>query len=207
MTSSGQLSLFGGKSPAFDATFAHVQRVELAGDAWFELVPSWLERHDEVLRALVDGVRWRQESREMYERVVEVPRLIAVLPADGPGHALIEPMRSALSQRYGEAFERVGLAYYRDGNDSVAWHGDYVARNMSHALVATVSVGARRRFLLRPKGGGSSLRLLLGEGDLLVMGGTCQRTWQHCVPKVASAAERVSIMFRPTWVGADARYG
>jgi alkylated DNA repair dioxygenase AlkB len=81
----------------------------------------------------------------------------------------------------------------------VAWHGDTVARELPNALVATVSVGAPRRFSLRPKGGGRSLSLSLGWGDLLVMGGTIQRTWQHSVPKTASAAPRISIMFRPAW--------
>jgi alkylated DNA repair dioxygenase AlkB len=81
----------------------------------------------------------------------------------------------------------------------VAWHGDYVARRMTEALVATVSVGAPRRFLLRPKGGGPSIALSLGEGDLLVMGGSCQRTWDHCVPKVKRAEPRIAIMFRPIW--------
>jgi alkylated DNA repair dioxygenase AlkB len=60
-------------------------------------------------------------------------------------------------------------------------------------------VGGQRRFLLRPYGGGHSIALNLGWGDLLVMGGTCQRTWQHCLPKVAHAEPRIAIMFRPSW--------
>jgi alkylated DNA repair dioxygenase AlkB len=108
-------------------------------------------------------------------------------------------MRRALCERYRESFERVSLALYRDGRDSVAWHGDQVARNMPEALVASVSVGTPRRLLLRPKTGGRSLALALGWGDLLVMGGSCQRTWQHHVPKVAHAEPRISIMFRPVW--------
>jgi alkylated DNA repair dioxygenase AlkB len=198
-----QLGLFGGHVPAIDEAFAGLCRTELPPDAWFDLVPGWLSGHAELFRVLAEGTRWRQESREMYERTVEVPRLYAVLPADGPNLPLLQHMRQVLSRRYGEEFTRTSLAYYRDGNDSVAWHGDYVARRMKHALVATVSVGAPRRFLLRQKQGGSSLRLSLGEGDLLVMGGSCQRTWQHSVPKVARAAPRVSIMFRPTWEEED----
>jgi alkylated DNA repair dioxygenase AlkB len=108
-------------------------------------------------------------------------------------------MRRALDRRYATAFERISLAYYRDGRDSVAWHGDYVARRMETALVATVSVGAPRRFLLRPHGGGRSIAYSIGWGDLIVMGGTCQRTWQHSVPKVARAEPRIAIMFRPIW--------
>src|SRR5262249_45283546 len=132
-------------------------------------------------------------------REVDVPRLYGALPDDGPGHPVIEPMRRVLGERYSTDFTRVSVALYRDGRDSVAWHGDYVAREMDTALVASVSVGAPRRFLLRPKGGGRSTSLTLGWGDLLVMGGTCQRTWQHAIPKVASAPPRVVIMFRPVW--------
>jgi alkylated DNA repair dioxygenase AlkB len=122
-----------------------------------------------------------------------------VLPDDGPGHPAIETMRRALNVRFGTAFERVSLGYYRDGRDSVAWHGDYVARRLPDALVATVSVGAPRRFLVRPHGGGKSIAFSIGWGDLIVMGGSCQRTYQHAVPKVARADPRIAIMFRPIW--------
>jgi alkylated DNA repair dioxygenase AlkB len=153
-----------------------------------------------VFDALLHSVRWRQERREMYQRMVEVPRLYGVLPEDGEGHPVIEQVRRVLSRRYGQEFTRVSLGYYRDGQDSVAWHGDQVARNLPSALVASVSVGAPRRLLLRPKGGGSSFALSLGWGDLFVMGGSCQRTWQHSVPKVRRAQPRIAIMFRPHWV-------
>jgi alkylated DNA repair dioxygenase AlkB len=135
----------------------------------------------------------------MYEQIVAVPRLVAALPDDGPGHPLLEEMRGALSARYAMPFPRTGLALYRNGDDSVAWHGDYIARELPEALVATVSLGEPRRFLLRPKGGGASRALTLGWGDLIVMGGSCQRTWQHAIPKVAHAAPRLVIMFRPIW--------
>ena len=101
--------------------------------------------------------------------------------------------------RYGTVFDRLGFALYRDGRDSVAWHGDQVARDLPEALVATVSLGEPRLFALRPKGGGRAVRYHLGHGDLVVMGGTCQRTWDHAVPKVARAGPRVSVMFRPAW--------
>ena len=135
----------------------------------------------------------------MYDRMLEVPRLYAIVPDDGPGHPLLSEMRQLLSVRYRQAFERISLSLYRDGRDSVAWHGDRVARNMPEAIVATVSVGAPRRFLLRPKGGGQSIALSLGHGDLVIMGGSCQRTWQHAVPKVSQAPPRIAIMFRPRW--------
>lgn len=135
----------------------------------------------------------------MYDRIVTVPRLVAALPDDGPGHPLLLEMRALLSLRYATDFTRITLGYYRTGADSVAWHGDTTARQLPEAVVATVSLGGPRRFLLRPQGAGRSLAFSLGHGDLFVMGGTCQRTWQHSIPKVSSAAPRIAVMFRPVW--------
>jgi len=135
----------------------------------------------------------------MYDQRVQVPRLYAALPADGATPDILHHAQRLLNQRYGEAFTRLSLGYYRDGQDSVAWHGDYVARELRSAVVATISLGAPRRFLLRPSGGGRSLAWSLGWGDLFVMGGSCQRTWQHCVPKRQQAAPRIAVMFRPVW--------
>jgi alkylated DNA repair dioxygenase AlkB len=131
----------------------------------------------------------------MYDRMVAVPRLVAG-PEDG-GHPLLDEMRLALSARHLEPFVRVSYALYRDGGDSVAWHGDTGARDRPEALVATVSLGAPRRFLLRPAAGGRSLSFYLGGGDLFVMVGSAQRTFRHAVPKVAQAGPRIAVMFRP----------
>jgi alkylated DNA repair dioxygenase AlkB len=133
----------------------------------------------------------------MYERVVDVPRLVAELPDDGPGHPVLDRAARVLSRRYGLALARVSLAYYRDGRDSVAWHGDRLGHLVDDTVVAIVSLGEPRRFLLRPAGGGASRVFDLGWGDLLVMGGSCQRTWQHAVPKTAVAGPRISVQFRP----------
>jgi len=195
----GQLGLFGNEAPAIDARFERVQRIALGEGAWVEYVPGWLTGHRVVFDALSSGTRWRHERREMYERIVDVPRLYAVLPDDGPGHSIFGPMKDAISARYAEDFVRVSLALYRGGQDSVAWHDDQVTRRMDQATVATVSVGEPRKLLLRPKGGGKSLAWSLGWGDLFVMGGSCQRTHEHSVPKVANAAPRLVIMFRPLW--------
>jgi len=173
-------------------------RTPLDDESWIELVPGWLDGHATLFDQLRDRAPWREESRHMYDRVVGVPRLVASLaPADRP--PIVEAMRAALEARYATGFPRVSAALYRDGRDSVAWHGDYVARRMPEALVATVSVGAPRKFLLRPTGGGPSRALSIGCGDLLVMGGGCQRTHQHAIPKVARAQPRIAIMFRPIW--------
>ena len=193
-----QLPLFGhGEPPQVDAAFSSVERVTLAHDAWLDVCRGWLRGHAEVFDHLRSAVAWRSESRVMYEHAVEVPRLFAVVDDARALHPVLAEMRAALDARYAARFDCLGVALYRDGRDSVAWHGDYVARRMREALVATISVGAPRRFLLRPTGGGASIAFSLGWGDLLVMGGSCQRTHQHAVPKVARADPRIAIMFRP----------
>jgi alkylated DNA repair dioxygenase AlkB len=196
---SRQLGLFGNEPPSIDASFAGLERTALSDDAWFEYAPGWLAGHESVFTLLGQTVHWRREKRTMYEHIVDVPRLVASLPDDGPVPPIVAEAQAAISTRYGESFTRVSLGYYRNGQESVAWHGDYVARNLPSALVATISVGAPRRFLLRPKGGGRSLSLRLGWGDLLVMGGSCQRTFEHSIPKVASASPRIAVMLRPVW--------
>jgi alkylated DNA repair dioxygenase AlkB len=190
--------LLGREEPRCDAAFAGVTRTWLDDQSWIEHAPGWLEGHATLFERLRAEAPWREESRHMYERVVDVPRLIAVLPP-GERPPIVEEMRRALERRYATELPRVSLARYRDGRDSVAWHGDYIARNLKEALVATVSVGAARKFLIRPTGGGASRALSLGCGDLVVMGGGCQRTHQHAIPKVARAQPRIAIMFRPIW--------
>jgi len=184
-----------------------VRRTPLAHGAWVDHRPGWVHGSDSVLDDLVRGIPWRQESRRMYDRVVAVPRLIAwyaesvALP-----HPVLADARNALSAYYrpelGEPFTTAGCCLYRDGRDSVAWHGDTIGRSaIEDTMVAIVSFGSPRSLLLRPRAGGASLSFRLGHGDLLVMGGSCQRTWEHAVPKTAAAVgPRVSIQFRPRGV-------
>jgi alkylated DNA repair dioxygenase AlkB len=195
-----QSSLLGGGAPGVDATgLRAMRRLALDETAWVDHLPGWVTGHDALFDDLVRTTAWRHERRRMYDRVVDVPRLIAELPADGPGHPLLAHIRSLLDAHYATAFERVSAAYYRDGRDSVAWHGDTTARDLSEAVVATISLGEPRRFLLRPRDGGPSHAFCLGWGDLLVMGGACQRTWRHAIPKLAHAGPRLAVMFRPLW--------
>jgi alkylated DNA repair dioxygenase AlkB len=200
-SSPSQMTLFDRGAPEIDpALLSSLRRTDLDDTAWVEYLPGWIRGQETLLDAVAGSTSWRHERREMYERTVDVPRLVASLPDDGPGHPLLFRIRDVLSAHYAAAFARISLGYYRNGADSVAWHGDYVARQLSEAVVATVSLGEPRRFLLRPKvGGGRSLAFSLGCGDLLVMGGACQRTWQHAIPKVARALPRLAVMFRPVW--------
>ena len=196
-----QPTLFDRGVPAVDAgALGGLRRIHLDETAWVEHLPGWVAGEEALMDALVRGTSWRSERRHMYDRIVDVPRLVASLPEDGPGHPLIDRIRDILCAHYATAFARVSMGYYRSGADSVAWHGDTTARDMDEpTLVATVSLGEPRRFLLRPRGGGRTIPFSLGRGDLFVMGGACQRTWQHAVPKVARALPRLAVMFRPIW--------
>ncbi|MFH8441705.1 alpha-ketoglutarate-dependent dioxygenase AlkB [Streptomyces sp. NPDC018026] len=182
-----------------------LRRTRLGPGAWIDLLPGWLSGADALFERLAAEVPWRAERREMYERVVDVPRLLAFYGAgDALPHPLLAEARDALSAHYaeelGEPFTTAGLCHYRDGRDSVAWHGDRIGRGARQdTMVAILSVGAPRDLLLRPAGGGGeTVRRPLGHGDLIVMGGSCQRTWEHCVPKSTRAAgPRISVQFRP----------
>jgi alkylated DNA repair dioxygenase AlkB len=191
-----QRSLFDSGEPRFDPRLARLRRIPLEKGAWVDHLPGWLEGHETVLDALWATTQWQSHRRHMYERMVDVPRLVATLPENGPGHPIVTDMADALSAHYFRDLFDISLAAYRDGRDSVAFHGDRLGINRADAIVAIVSLGFPRRFLLRPAGGGSSRAFNLGRGDLIVMGGSCQLTWEHAVPKVAHAELRISVQFR-----------
>jgi alkylated DNA repair dioxygenase AlkB len=197
-----QASLLGDGEPAFDERFTNVVRHVLADGAWVDEVRGWVTGADELFGRLLAGTPWRQRDIWMYERLVPEPRLTHrwLLDDEDPPLAILRTMATALGERYGIVFTQVGTNLYRDGSDSVAWHGDRVARELPEATVAVLSLGAPRPFRLRPKGGGGSTGFLPEPGDLLVMGGSCQRTWDHAVPKVSSAAPRMSVQFRHAYV-------
>jgi alkylated DNA repair dioxygenase AlkB len=197
VTLSWQPSLLAETPVSFDPDLSGVERRDLGSGAWCDVLPSWVDGADALFGTLVDAAPWASHERPMYDRMVVEPRLTTRSWADPPPP--ITAMADALSQHYDCDLRTVSANLYRDGRDSVAWHGDRVGRRRSQTVVAIVSLGAPRRFLLRPKGGGRSLRLTPAGGDLLVLGGTCQRTWEHSVPKCASAGPRVSVMFREAY--------
>jgi alkylated DNA repair dioxygenase AlkB len=227
------------------------ERVPLRAGAWIDVQRGWLAGSAPLFARLAEAVPWRAERRRMYDRTVDVPRLLCFY---GEGEPLPDPAldacRDALNAYYApepgtrapapglrsegatregqgsrarggergkhsprraeasagntERFVTAGLCFYRDGRDSVAWHGDTIGRGATEdTMVAILSLGEARPLLLRPRGGGSgeTRRYLLGHGDLLVMGGSCQRTWEHAVPKSARpTGPRISVQFRPRGV-------
>lgn len=193
-----QSSLFAGGDVGCDAGYTTLTRRALPPDAWVDHAPGWVRGADTLFDGLLAATPWRQHDRWLYDRQVTEPRLSHRwhLPDEPPPLQVLEDLADVLGRRYGVAFTQIGANLYRDGRDSVAWHGDRVARDLPEATVALVVLGASRPFKLRPRGGGAAVTLRPGHGDLLVMGGSCQRTWDHAVPKVRAAGPRVSVQFR-----------
>ena len=182
-----QTDLFAAGSPVLNAG-ADYERHVLDDRSWLDVSSHWLSGADELLVELASRLRWTAAQRPMYGQMVDEPRLGAQLkyPAKG-SPAIVNSMAAALGERYCEDLNSVWVNYYRDGRDSVAWHSDRIGLDPADSLVAIVSLGGPRRFLLRPKGGGRSRAFTLASGDLLVMGGACQQSWEHSVPKAAVA--------------------
>jgi alkylated DNA repair dioxygenase AlkB len=197
-----QSSLFGDAAPSVDAAFSELRRRELDDRCWIDFAPDWLAGADGVFTALADGLPWRQRTVTMYERRLPEPRLTWWWSesAGAEPFEILASARRALSEHYGQHFDTIGCNWYRDGDDSVAWHGDLRGPRLAEATIAIVSVGDRRPFRLRPRTGGRSISYELGHGDLLVMGGACQHHWQHAVPKVRAAGPRISITYRHSGV-------
>ena len=198
------------EEPTLGPLGGSVRQTRLAHGAWVDLRPGWLTGSGAVFERLSEGagiVPWRAENRQMYDRVVAVPRLLCFCGEDAPlPDPVLTAAREALNAYYGpelgEPFRTAGLCLYRDGRDSVAWHGDTIGRGKTEdTMVAIVSLGTPRPLMLRPRGGGTALRFEVGHGDLLVMGGSCQRTWEHAVPKTSQpVGPRISVQFRPRGV-------
>ncbi len=222
-----QGSLLGLADPEVDPTFAGIRRIALDDACWVDHLPGWLRGDEAVFDQLYHGQSWHHRTVTMYARRLPEPRLTSWwTPADGPEPVpVLAEIRTLLSSRYGEEFSSIGFNCYRDGADSVAWHGDRHRHTIDNPIVATVSLGAPRPFRLRPRrgrpaerapasrtamglggaapvqapprGGGHSQSFDLGRGDLLVMGGACQHDWEHTVPKVrVVSGPRISITYR-----------
>jgi len=194
-----QESLFDAGQPAFDPSFSRVERIQLDEESWLDYAPEWVRGSDRLFEAVLKTRNWVQRTRWMYDKSVLEPRLTDYwrLGSEAPLEPrLLEEIRACLSERYGVEFDSVGFNLYRDGQDAVAWHRDKIRKEISEPVVPLVSLGERRRFLIRPRGGGASRAFFLGRGDLLVTGGKTQRAWEHGVPRVAHAPARISVAFR-----------
>jgi alkylated DNA repair dioxygenase AlkB len=194
-----QDSLFGEPDAAAQRlSFAGLRRDALDDRSWVDVVPGWVTDHGALFDWLLAHAPWQQRSRTMWDKDVLEPRLVAAWPTGAELPPQVAELVAPLDERYGVRFDSCLVNLYRDGSDAVAWHGDTVRKKMRDPLVATVSLGARRSFLLKPAGGGPvARRYRPGEGDLLVMGGACQHDWLHTVPREATASgARMSVTLR-----------
>ncbi len=170
---------------------------------------------DTLQRTLRDDVPWEVHNIRMFGRQVDSPRLSCWMgdPAaryrysgtefvPAPWHPALLPLRDQLAAFCGHAFNSVLLNRYRDGDDGMGWHSDNEPELGSTPVIASVSLGAPRRFLLRRRDDhAKKAEVLLDHGDLLVMGGQTQRLYQHSLPKSARPlAERLNLTFR--WITA-----
>ena len=179
-------------------SFDGLRRDPLDERSWIDVAPGWVPDHAELFDRLLAEAPWKQRTREMWDQQVLEPRLTAAWPIGAELPPYVLELTAPLSERYGVRFDSCLVNLYRDGADAVAWHADTVRKVLRDPLVATVSLGARRSFLLRPAGGGPvARRYAPGGGDLIVMGGACQHEWVHTVPreKTASGA-RMSVTLR-----------
>jgi alkylated DNA repair dioxygenase AlkB len=196
-TPEADLERTGGLNVAVDETFSTATRIQLDDTSWVDHVQGWLAGDAELAEALMRQASWEQRSRWMYTRTVIEPRLTAEYPviADAP-QPVLHYLAEVLSAHYQRPYARLWMNWYRDNTDGTGWHADRPANQRDEAVIPVLSLGATRRFLIRPEGGGPGTAIVTHGGDLVVMGGRCQKDYQHSVPKQRQpAGARLSLNF------------
>ena len=191
------LELTGGLHVAADETFSAATRIQLDETSWIDYLPGWLNGDAELMTMLMDQADWEQRSRWMYTQMVTEPRLTAEYPviAEAP-QPVLRYLAGILAAHYRRPYTRLWMNWYRDNNDGTGWHADRPANELDEAVIPVLSLGAARRFLIRPVGGGPSKTITTHGGDLVVMAGRCQKDYQHSVPKQKqTAGPRLSLNF------------
>ena len=187
----------GGLHVAVDQAFATAKRIKLDDTSWVDYVQGWLAGDGELMEALMKQASWEQRSRWMYTRMVTEPRLTAEYPviADAP-LPVLHYLTEVLSAHYERPYARLWMNWYRDNDDGTGWHVDRPQNQLAETVIPVLSLGATRRFLIRPEDSGPSTTIVTHGGDLVVMGGRCQKDYQHSVPKQKRpAAARLSLNF------------
>jgi alkylated DNA repair dioxygenase AlkB len=185
-------------SIALDTSFATAKRIAIDAHSWVEVVPGWMSGSLILLESLAIAVPFRQHDRRLFDQTFREPRLTAEYRnlRNVPERALTDAAH-ALSQHYGVVYDSLWLNLYRDGQDSTGWHRDRFSCRRPDCIVPVLTLGATRRFLVKPRAGGTSIAFKPGSGDLIVMGGRSQEDWLHSVPKDPGIAERrISINFQ-----------
>lgn len=193
-----QPSLFDEDRLGLDPTFSTAVRTPLDEHSWVEHVPGWLTGSAELFDHLLATSGWEQRERWTPVGKVDEPRLtIDVADLDAAPHPVLRTVADALTAHYGVVYDGLWMNLYRDHRDSTGWHGDAASCRLPECTVPVLSLGAARRFLLRPVDGGPSTVVSPVSGDLVVMGGRCQTDWRHSVPKqTTGSGPRISVNFR-----------
>ncbi|MCD2198167.1 alpha-ketoglutarate-dependent dioxygenase AlkB [Actinomycetospora endophytica] len=194
-----QGDLFDAVESAVDEGFTTAERIELDGTSWIEHVHGWLSGSQQVFDDVLAAAGWEHRSRWMYSQKVIEPRLTAEYPdVDDAPLPMLRTVAATLGSHYGASYRSLWINLYRTHRDSTSWHGDTVGKTQETSIVPVLSLGATRRFLIKPAEGGRSTSLTVVSGDLVVMGGRAQRDWRHSVPKQSTpAGPRISVNFAP----------
>lgn len=192
--------------------------------AELELLPAWLEpaEADALLHSLLEQVQWEVHRIRMFGRMVDSPRMSSWIGDAGaryrysgtafeprPWTRSLQALRGRLASDLGTDFNSVLANRYRSGSDCMGWHSDDEPELGPMPVIASVSLGATRRFLLKHRQDASiKAGFALGHGSLLVMRGATQRCYRHCLPRTARpVGERVNLTFRKIVASADQSRG
>jgi alkylated DNA repair dioxygenase AlkB len=190
---------------------AEVTRVQLDDTSWVDIARGWIAGAAGLFEALARDVAWQAGKMYRYDHWVEERRLSSFWRPGLPlPHPALADIHRRLQHQYRVQFDSFSLLQYRDGNDGQAFHRDTDMRWLDETVIAIVTLGARRPWLLRPRdrkftfdhapGKGATHDIAPGAGDLHVMGGRCQADWEHSVPYLPgrSVAPRISLQWRYT---------
>jgi alkylated DNA repair dioxygenase AlkB len=183
------------------------ERIALDDTSWVDVARGWLAGADELFEILHERVAWQTNKLFRYDHWVEERRLGAMWRPGSPlPHPALGDVHRHLQHRYRARFDGFSLIQYRDGRDGQAFHRDTDMKWLDDTVIAVLSLGARRPWLLRPRtnrfdhseGRGAMVDIAPGPGDLLVMGGRCQADWEHSVPYRAGdpTGVRISMQWR-----------
>ena len=186
---------------------ATVERVQLDDTSWVDVTRGWLVGAEELFAQLLEGVGWQTSRLFRYDHWVEENRLGAFWRRGRPlPHPALAGIHKAIERTYKVTFNGFGMMQYRNGRDGQAFHRDTDMRWLDDTIIAVLSLGATRPWLLRPRANrydhtesrGATHDLQPGPGDLLVMGGRCQADWEHSVAYMTRehVGVRISLQWR-----------
>ena len=178
------------------------ERIELDGGSWIDVARGYLLDADDVYAHLEATVPWQQGKVWRYEKWMAEPRMSWGGSRANPGHRVLLDVQRDLECRYRARFDGFGINYYRNARDSVAMHRDREMRWLDDTVVAILTTGAQRPFMVQrrdARAGAGAFDLSPASGDLMVFGGRFQADYLHGVPKVQHAVRgRISIQWRYT---------